>query len=557
MSTEAIFKNSDPTPAAETTTPEYPAIDKRKMAREAREFFDTLAMDDDYSERGILCNLEEWEANKMPLINLLRNHPNWNEEAKAVILHSDINRIADVYEAICAVNRIYEIVDENRGQFTFDYVTWRKYCGTKLYIISFIRNGNLIDEGSSDDINRLNDCYPDLHARVGQKTSRVINKLFGIMGFNTIPEYNRLYAKLSDAINPLTVKTTTILSAHWMDFLTMSRGNSWSSCHGIESNADYSGCYKAGCLSYANDAVSLIFCTVNNGYNGNTPWKEKKTTRQVFFYKDGVLVQERLYPQCNDNDEGTSADSQVRQYRTIVESIFAACENRPNLWKKHERVQIYKNSNCFMYDDWDNFNNWKVCFNDIDAEQIFDIRVGSESYCLQCGSLKESGDCNAAETLMCESCLSHKIECAECGYEYDPDDMYLINGEYYCSDCCFYCDYHHEYEVCGDETEVRSYGWVCSEALNNGDFSYCEHCGSYQYDINTEEVNTAAGRETWCSHCLDADAFICDNCGEYFSDTMDRLDTVRGTYCSDCMDDFADNDETDSSETDDIYLIAV
>lgn len=557
MNATTITENSNPITEAAKTAPEYPAIDKRKMAREAREFFDTLDMNDDYSEHGILCNIYAWEINKMPLIELLRKHPNWNEEAKAVILHSDINRSANIIEAFYAVDCIYADAKKRFEQFSFDRDIWYKYLDTRSFIKALINNGNLIGEESSDDIIKLNTMYPDLHVRVGQKTSRVINKLFGIMGFKALPEYNRLYAKLSDAINPLTVKTTTILSVHWMDFLTMSRGNSWSSCHGIESNADYSGCYKAGCLSYANDGVSLIFYTVDNGYNGNTPWKEKKITRQVFFYKDGVLVQERLYPKTHDDDNTSDANSYVRQYRTIVESIFAVCENKPNLWKKHSEVHIRKNDNCFMYDDWNYFKNWKVCFNDINEEWGFDIRVGSASYCLSCGELREYKNSDNEETLVCRHCFNNEQPCASCGCFCDPDDMQVIDGEYYCTDCCFYCDYHEEYDVCDDEVHVYNYGYVCQGALNSGDFSYCEHCNSYQYDINTAEVNTTTGLEEWCGHCIDADAFICDNCGEYFDEATDHLDTGCGVYCSDCMDGFKENDEIDIDENDNVHRIAV
>lgn len=39
-----------------------------------------------FSEEGVLANLNAWLNAKTPLIELLRRHPNWNEEAKAVVL---------------------------------------------------------------------------------------------------------------------------------------------------------------------------------------------------------------------------------------------------------------------------------------------------------------------------------------------------------------------------------------------------------------------------------------------------------------------------------------
>ena len=140
MNATTITENSNPITEAAKTAPEYPAIDKRKMAREAREFFDTLDMDDDYSEHGILCNIYAWEINKMPLIELLRKHPNWNEEAKAVILHSDINRSANIIEAFYAVDCIYADAKKRFEQFSFDRDIWYKYLDTRITVISSAKN---------------------------------------------------------------------------------------------------------------------------------------------------------------------------------------------------------------------------------------------------------------------------------------------------------------------------------------------------------------------------------------------------------------------------------
>ena len=39
-----------------------------------------------FSEHGVMANLRAWETAKAPLLTLLRKHPAWQEEAKAVVI---------------------------------------------------------------------------------------------------------------------------------------------------------------------------------------------------------------------------------------------------------------------------------------------------------------------------------------------------------------------------------------------------------------------------------------------------------------------------------------
>ena len=39
-----------------------------------------------FSERGVMANLRAWETAKAPLLTLLRKHPAWQEEEKAVVI---------------------------------------------------------------------------------------------------------------------------------------------------------------------------------------------------------------------------------------------------------------------------------------------------------------------------------------------------------------------------------------------------------------------------------------------------------------------------------------
>ena len=90
---------------------------------------------------------------------------------------------------------------------------------------------------------------------VGQRTSRIINKVCRHFGVDLLPDYNAKFAELADALNPLSLSRTAALSVHPCDYLEMSNTrNSWSSCHNLED-----GCYRAGTLSYLAEVDSLVF----------------------------------------------------------------------------------------------------------------------------------------------------------------------------------------------------------------------------------------------------------------------------------------------------------
>ena len=53
-------------------------------------------------------------------------------------------------------------------------------------------------------------------------------------------------------------------------------------------------------MSYLLDGTTMVYYQVDKEYDGNDLEFEPKIIRQLFHYKDGILVQGRLYPQCND-----------------------------------------------------------------------------------------------------------------------------------------------------------------------------------------------------------------------------------------------------------------
>ena len=72
-------------------------------------------------------------------------------------------------------------------------------------------------------------------------------------GDRTFDSFEKRYAKFADALSTLKIKKMTVMSLNFLDFMTMSNGNSWSTCHFINSHgifhngdtgASYHGAYK-------------------------------------------------------------------------------------------------------------------------------------------------------------------------------------------------------------------------------------------------------------------------------------------------------------------------
>ena len=564
---------------------------------------------DEFTKNGIRKNVEEWLGKKVPLFRLLRKHPNWNEEAKAVIYHQTEHRMPSYADSKSAFDDLidlcgYEDIEPGRVPWNnvdacfsemsrtdwqtminkshicnWSWISDSYIDGRKLFIVTFsvLFSQEPMNTMSKEIADCINQIYPDIRAHVGQKTSRIANKLFCKFGFDKTPDYNREFAKLADSMNPFDVERITVLSANIIDFLLMSNGNSWRSCHTILSGGpdNYGGCYMGGTLSYANDSESLIFYTVDKDYQGADYCFEPKINRQIFFWSYPVLVQERLYPQCNDGTEQGKA--LVKQYRTVVEDIMATCLETPNLWVKENRnrADVYRRDDTFMYSDWSAFPNYivhlkkEIAVSENEVEEGSDteacdfnyvirsakhIAVGGTSYCINCGSEKCKDDFydeeNSHNSLLCHSC--HPDEdtacCNECGCRNDRDDMHCIDGEWYCDDCCFYCEYHQEYET-GNHEYVENYGNVCEDRLADGDFYYCNECEEWHYDEPTTTVYDGWDTEIHvCDNCLDKYYTQCDDCEEYFHHS--NIFTL-GSYClcEACFDKRTENEETEEPES--------
>lgn len=197
------------------------------------------------------------------------------------------------------------------------------------------------------DIEKLANAFPHSQCRKGIKISRVVQKCLKELGLyqiameNEKETFNKKYAAWTDAVSPMKVKKWSVLSINFVDFLTMSHGDTWTSCLNTDKNGKFTeGKYWNGfnskrTLDYALDPSTMVFYTVDENYNGVDFELQPKSSRQLFHFGENKLVQARLYPQSS-----VSRRNIYTQYRTNVEFLLADAMGEANLWSSPVRGTI-------------------------------------------------------------------------------------------------------------------------------------------------------------------------------------------------------------------------
>ena len=244
--------------------------------------------------------------------------------------------------------------------------------------------GHLLED--ENDIKRLADAFPRSQCRAGVKISRCVQKCLKELGLYQLAmehekeTFNKRYAKWTDAVSPMKVKKWSVLSINFVDFLTMSHGDTWTSCLNTDKRGRFtSGEYRSGfnskrTLDYALDPSTMVFYTIDEKYDGDDFELQPKATRQLFHFGEGKLIQARLYPQSS-----VSRRSIYNQYRANVEHLLADAMGEANLWSSPIRGTIECNGNVVELPYYYSFNGGFIDFLDIachaDNERDFQSEV--------------------------------------------------------------------------------------------------------------------------------------------------------------------------------------
>ena len=465
------------------------------------QFVDTLDFCEvEWLRGGVEANLNEYK--KHDLVNLLRRHPNWNEEIKSVVL-----TVKETKSCATPAEMGQLMLTLARASSNFD--AWAEIYDWYGMNTRFLTPDHEIRFRIWSDEHKLG-----LKPRAGQKMSRFIRQALLAMGEDL--EHNlklkTAYEELADALSEYEIEHPLIISANPCDFLTMSYGTNWASCHIINPDIarggnTYSGCYKAGTLSYANDESTLILYTVNKLPDDLhdlpiTP----RLTRQLFMVNvdNGIMMQSRMYPYTDDLNL-------IDNYRAVMQDVLAICYGKSNLWSlRRDCFDTDVFTTCvdsMHYRDYEYASQYHISTSALrDIEQVGTVSViGNEGYYLNANYEIEINN---------EGQVTHEFVCAQCGDYIDPGDVTEIDGECYCPDCVRECEDCGELCVADNMTDVggdHEYHWVCQHCLEDH-YYICDHCDEY---VHEDQVVITRDNEAYCPDCADEHLVCCEDCDEY------------------------------------------
>ena len=510
---------------------------------ERRYLFDEITKllyeyDYDWSTEAINRIIDTWAVEKRGLIEAFKRHKNYIDGKFMIAFDRDYDRAVNKDASFDFSTYILKVAESMRDTMPDEIKerrirddTWCLPNGLWNffeYLPSFANR--TLTEGAA---NILEEEVPEIRPRVVEKTSRVVNRLCTYLGYNKHPDYNREFAKYADSLSPLTIKRHTVLSINPLDYLTMSFGNSWASCHTIDKTNkrempnSYSGMYSSGTVSYMLDPSSMVFYTVDASYDGDEYYTQPKINRQMFHWGEDKLVQGRLYPQSNDQN----GEAYI-PYRNIVQEIMATIFDFPNLWSLHkgtEHSAKYIDSYGTHYRDYECFDSCTLSVIKGSTNENR-ICVGHDPICIQCGREHEVED----NINCCRNCV-----CQDCDCVVNREDAIEIDGEYYCRDCCSYCNHCEEYHR-GGSTYVRNVGWVCNDCLENH-YRYCDECREWCYIDDVRYVDSTD--RYVCNYCLDNEYFICEECEEYYPNDCRNEGNDGRELCDRCYEEEENEDE--------------
>ena len=229
-----------------------------------------------------------------------------------------------------------------------------------------------------------------IHARLaaGMKTSRAFNRVCSMTGVDKLPKYNKMFAEYSDMVSGLKRKIKFYISVNPLDYLTMSFGKSWSSCHTIDKLNErgmqngYQGMHCGGIMSYMLDATSIITYVHNHTMEN---YEEGKLYRNMFHFDRGTLVQGRIYPQGNDG----STDL-YKTFRGFMQDEFTKMLGlNDTTWvKKGGDCSDYIISYGTHYRDYEHFEGCNISYPKewFDAS-INEVEIGHSRICPYCGEI--------------------------------------------------------------------------------------------------------------------------------------------------------------------------
>ena len=410
------------------------------------------------TENGVGVMLDTFWANKNDIIEKMVTHPDYNGNLQIVFTEPfdrDVNPIEtrrfveNLLNALGARCKITNEKDENGftkneairtqtrdlpktikttdilsltmkpieslNEFVYDSIidSWitrasREKFNTTVILVNFFKyyiqptlNESIVSE--------IKNACPAINVSSGMKTSKALWRILTWAGLNGKEEQS-VFTPYGDMINPLRRDLTFVLSVNPIDYLKMSFGNTWASCHTIDKrntrgmNDHYSGAYCGGTISYMLDGTSMISYAITETDKAN-PENYDKVYRNMFHWDgSGTLVQGRVYPQAKDG-----ATDLYKKIRLIVQRVISMMLDVPHIsegngndtWVKpnNAREMDFIESRGAHYRDYNNYEDCNVS-KMRNKDRATHMVIGHDTICPNCGNEHRRG----SEYIVCGNC---------------------------------------------------------------------------------------------------------------------------------------------------------
>jgi hypothetical protein len=493
-----------------------------------------------YGMYGVQENIDDWFMGKQKLIEMFRKSPNWSEENLAIIKTIEYARqISSLTKRNNFSNLMFAVKQAMRLHSQTKYIDMIQIMGYAMdndtgYDTSRIFVSERLTE---QDVLFIKEALGYSRVQEGMKTSRLVQKIF--QQWAPLSMENKVvqdaYYAWTESLSESKVKAKHVISLNPADYLLMSWGNSWASCHIINPEiADgdtHSGCFRAGTLSYMGDSSSVLCYTVKPEVEDDDCPITPKVSREISFMTDEqpVFYQSRMYPSNGD-------DKLKEVYRKSIQEELNAIFNIENPeWElDNDRNCRFVTHSNLHYKDYDHYGyhyrekGMGVHFQRYDA--------GNYASCLECG---ETG-IEEPNTLYCDSCRGDAYYCARCGDFVHEDDVFYLDeyDDYYCRDCTITCAQCGTVCTVDDMVTTARDEYVCPDCFENNYFE-CWVCGS----IDHMDYGYLVNDDYYCEDCFHEGFTFCDYCSEPVS-LADAVEHDGYKYCPDCAPELEDDEET-------------
>lgn len=384
------------------------------------------------TEKGVCAILDTYFTNKKPLIDMFKESDNYmgnmricvSVEMERVNNANEINDFCEVFASNVGAKDIMCSYKDEHGKTLNDYlltgymrfkakdlhygnlaktlaerevaiekfrndgitkVSYDEYVRFQHCVLAFRRStGPALCSGTIAELTqrKINATFAE-----GMKTSRAFNRMCACFNIDKAPAYNRLFAQYADMVSGLKRKLKFYISLNPLDYLTMSFGNSWSSCQTIDKKNkrnmpnSYQGMHCGGVLSYMLDATSIITYVHNHVTEDH---EEGKIYRNMFHYYDGLLIQGRVYPQGNDG-----ATDLYKIFRRFMQIEMSKLLKTPDDWyRKNISPDRHIYSHGPHYRDYEHFDDCNVTYpRGIAGAANVVMNVGHARICPVCGNV--------------------------------------------------------------------------------------------------------------------------------------------------------------------------